>query len=71
MGFIRNTQLRAIGLLVTFQRHFIQLKMSPHAQLFSGFERLQSKLDLSRPSVSKKYVTGHRISYTNAFPLNG
>ena len=58
IGLVRNTQFPAINLLVkyTFKRRFIQLKMSLHTQLFSGFERLKSKLDLSRrPCVSKKY----------------
>ena len=55
IGLVRNTQFPAIDLLVTFKRRFIQLKMSLHTQLFSGFERLKSKLDLSRPCVSKKH----------------
>ena len=55
MGLIKNTQFPAIDLLVTFKKRFIQLKMSLHTQLFSGFGRLKSKLDLSRTCVSKKY----------------
>ena len=58
MGLIKNTQFSAIDLLVTFKKRFIQLKMSLHTQLFSGYGRLRSKLSVApefQRNIAKKF----------------